>query len=731
MTLWRSWQVTAIAAGMLLLSTQCPAESTDVSPRQKGQRQIQAFDYRGVRLDDGRVKGMLEEVKDYYLRIPNDDLLKGFRQRAGRPAPGRDLGGWYSSDTFHVFGQIVSGLARLYAASGDPACRAKVDALVSEWGKCIAADGYFYASAKPNAPHYIYDKMVCGLVDAYLYCDNREALKSLARITTWAERHLDRSRRLGDTSTEWYTLSENLYRAYLATGDVRYRDFAAVWEYSDYWDVYARNSDPFGRRPDGGRTAAYHAYSHVNTLGGAGAAYLVTGKPHYLDVLRNAYDYLQEHECFATGGYGPDEQLLPPDQLPARLGTSVNTFETQCGTWAGFKMTKYLITLTGDARYGDWAERLLLNGIESTIPMTADGRVGYYSNYNIHGGEKQNCGFGWSCCTGTRPQAVADVCDLVYFHDARDIYVNLFAPSHVDWSPETDGAESHKATAAHVTLRQKTRFPEDDTVEFAVETDRPIEFGIKVRVPAWLAGPPTAKLNGELATPTKDPANWLTIRRKWNHGDRLSLTLPMRLSTCPLVAGKLYPTAIQYGPVVLAARAPDAHFVERLDLLHFDQALTRVDGEPLTWRMNSEPAVLLRSFSAYKEGEPYYLYLDPAATRQVPLRSIRFGGHWNDAAPFRFTNAVGATAESSFEGTGIRWLGYRFDDAGRAAVAIDGKVVARVSQYGPGRDLPFDWSHKHLKRGRHSIQLTLLEDKDAPSRDRYINVAGFEILGEK
>jgi hypothetical protein len=122
--------------------------------------------------------------------------------------------------------------------------------------------------------------------------------------------------------------------------------------------------------------------------------------------------------------------------------------------------------------------------------------------------------------------------------------------------------------------------------------------------------------------------------------------------------------------------------------------------------------------------------LDPAAAWQIPPRSIAFQGRWNDAGAFRFTNAVGATAESTFEGTGIRWLGFRFDDAGRADVAIDGKVVAQVSQYGPGRELPFDWSHRHLKPGRHTIKLTLLPTKDAASRDRYINVVGFEILRE-
>ena len=45
-------------------------------------------------------------------------------------------------------------------------------------------------------------------------------------------------------------------------------------------------------------------------------------------------------------------------------------------------MVKYLIRCTGDARYGDWVERLAINGIGASIPMTADGRVFYYSDYN-------------------------------------------------------------------------------------------------------------------------------------------------------------------------------------------------------------------------------------------------------------------------------------------------------------------------------------------------------------
>ena len=117
-----------VLAGML-------SPAVEVKPL--GARVIEPFDYHGVSLNVGPLLRQVLEVRDDYLRVPNDDYLKGFRQRAGKPAPGADLGGWYTPGTFHVFGQVLSGLARMYAATGDEACRQKLNALIKEWSLCI------------------------------------------------------------------------------------------------------------------------------------------------------------------------------------------------------------------------------------------------------------------------------------------------------------------------------------------------------------------------------------------------------------------------------------------------------------------------------------------------------------------------------------------------------------------------------------------------------------------
>jgi len=78
--------------------------------------------------------------------------------------------------------------------------------------------------------------------------------------------------------------------------------------------------------------------------------------------------------------------------------------------WAGFKLTRYLMGFTGEARYGDWVETLLYNGIGATLPVQPDGRSYYYADYRVGMGAKT---FFWRwngrmqvkrCVCGRRPR---------------------------------------------------------------------------------------------------------------------------------------------------------------------------------------------------------------------------------------------------------------------------------------------------------------------------------------
>ena len=154
---------------------------------------LENFDYRGVTLDGGRMRMQLDDVRDDYLRIPNDDLLKGFRQRAGLAAPGRILADGTAATSSASSVRSSPGCRGFTRPPANEACREKADALVAEWAKCIAPDGYFYYSAKAQRPalHLRQDGRRPGRRLSVLR--QQRSAAHLSRITDWAVKNLDRS----------------------------------------------------------------------------------------------------------------------------------------------------------------------------------------------------------------------------------------------------------------------------------------------------------------------------------------------------------------------------------------------------------------------------------------------------------------------------------------------------------------------------------------------------------
>jgi len=707
---------------------------------------ILPFDYEGVQLLAGRLKDQFKQVRDFYYDIPNDSILKDFRLEAGLPAPGKLLGGTGTNQVKHpTLGQWLSAFARMYKATGDTAVRDKAVYLMDEWAKTISDE-------RPPKHHYAYEKMVSGLVDMYEYIGSENALQYLERITDWAERSLDRTQPYV-RGGEWYTLSENLYRAYELTGEKRYFDFAKVWEYTDYWGLFARGEDIFQDILKTSQGKHYHAYSHVNTFSGAAMAYRVTGERHYLDTIINAYQYLQDTQCYATGGYGPEEQLIVPDGLPETIrathrGAEILKpirrgesnvgiryhFETACGSWAAFKLTHYLMTFTGEARYGDWVERLIYNGVSALIPMNKYGMIMYGSNYHLYGAYKSQFAR-WFCCTGTLPIAVTDYHNLIYFHDAENLYVNLFVPSKVEW----------KGPTGMVTVVQDTRFPEKDTVLLHVQPKVSSRFGLKFRVPQWARNGIKVKVNNVTSKIETIPGKWATIERKWNENDTVTLQFDLSPRIEPLT-GYVSPIAILSGPVVLVTTTDPRGIPIDRDLRY-----------PAGWlpskawisvlRPYYEKRVL-RPYYKIKAGEYYRMYFERPGGISISPNELAFHGSWFSDETIRYAQESGSYFEGKFKGTIVVWEGMRHEDAGIAKVSIDGKEIADVDQYGytdvhslrggpwgpstegddmrfaylDQREVPFRWSISDLDEGEHTIKVTISLLKNPASHGTKINV---------
>src|SRR5215831_10027763 len=217
------------------------------SPTPASRIKIEPFDYRGVRLLESRWQQQYQSARDFYFGVSNDDILQGYRAAAGLPAPGKPLGGWCRTNSSTVFGQWLSGMSRMARAMDDAEMRAKVALLFTEWAKTVKPDG------DCGMRHYPFEKLVCGLVDMQLYADYAGTTSMLEKVTDWASKNFDRTRAPAAPTPwemhsgrplEWYTVGENLYRAYQLTGNAKFKEFADVWLYHDYWNKFADTANP-------------------------------------------------------------------------------------------------------------------------------------------------------------------------------------------------------------------------------------------------------------------------------------------------------------------------------------------------------------------------------------------------------------------------------------------------------------------------------------------------------
>jgi DUF1680 family protein len=507
------------------------------------------------------MKRQFDENHERFLNLDENKLLKVFRHVAGLPAPGEDMGGWYDLTGFsleandfhgfiagHSFGQYLSGLARAYAVTGSEPTRLRINSLVKGYAETLDPEAKFFVNYR--LPAYTYDKLSCGLIDAKEFAHDPMAMDVHERLTRAIVANLrekalsraeQRSRPHKDTSYTWdetYTLPENLFLAYQRSGKTIYRDMAKQYLEDDtYFNPLAEGNNvlPFE-----------HAYSHVNAFNSAMQAYITLGSEKHLRAARSGFDMLQKTQSFATGGWGPNEAFGEPGtgQLGDSLSVTHSSFETPCGAYGHFKITRYLLRVTRDSLYGDSMERVLYNTILGAWPIQADGTSFYYSDY-ANTGKKAWYKDKWPCCSGTFPQLAADYHISTYLRSNDGIYVNLFTPSSVSWS---DGP-------AKLQLIQVTRYPLDSKVEIQISASQQSEQTIYVRIPAWATPNPIVMVNGTRISDAVEPGTFAPVRRTWKDGDRIQIEFPMPLRLEAVDANHPNIVALVQGPLVLMAVA--------------------------------------------------------------------------------------------------------------------------------------------------------------------------------
>ncbi|HET7103135.1 MAG TPA: beta-L-arabinofuranosidase domain-containing protein [Terracidiphilus sp.] len=539
----------ATAAGLFLIgpSSVIEASEPEVKAAYPADKLV-SYPLSSVRLGPGIFKQQ-EEINARYLdTLTVDRLLHSFRITAGLSSSATPYGGWEDPDCelrgHFAGGHFLSAVALATASTQNSDLERKGHELVSGLAQCQKKMGSGFLSAFPEvlfeylvegipvwAPFYTCHKIMAGLLDMYSHTGNTEALDVVEGMARWVGDFfwpISTEQRMRMLRTEYGGMNEVLANLAAATGKERYLHTARLFEQPSFLDPLADRRDTL---------QGLHANTHVPKIIGSARMYEVTGDHRYRHIAAYFLGEVLAARSYAIGNTSVGEHwTTPADHLEGTLAWSNAEC---CVAYNLMKLERHVFGWSADARWMDEYERSLFNcrlgtqngqGLKQYFfPLAA----GYWRAYNS---PEQSF---W-CCTGTGAEEFAKFADTIYFHRGGDIYVNQYIASTLNWKDEG------------ISLEQTTQFPHEQGTTLKIKSSCPALRTIHLRIPQWAGEGAQAKINGRPLDAMASPGSYLSLRKVWQDGDTISLSLPMRLRHEALLGDESV-AALLYGPLVLAA----------------------------------------------------------------------------------------------------------------------------------------------------------------------------------
>jgi len=613
----------AAVAVVLIAAAQIDIAKAQVAPKAR------VFRLSQVRLTDGYARRAQETNSRYLMALDTDRLLHNFRVTAGLPSKAAPLGGWEAPSCGlrgHFVGHYLSACAQTYASTGDIKFKKLTERMIAELAKCQAELGAGYLSAFPAkafdiledrcdsgvwAPYYTIHKIMAGLLDVHILCENKQALAMLEKMADYFKKRTDalpastiekmlRCDKCNPVN-EYGGMSDVLHDLHAATGKTKYLEFAHIFDRDWFLGPLMKGRD---------NLTNLHCNTHIPIVLGAARHYELTGKTDYRRAVEFFWERVAGTRSYATGNCsGPAANPTRGTSrksehwgLPNKLAETLTGGE--CESCAGhnmLKVTAKLFSWTTDPKYADFAERLYFN----TVLNQQNPDTGMFI-YHQPLGSPAKKRFGrtcstFTCCYGTGVEAFAELAKDIYFHNDDTLWVNLYAASELNW--KTRGLR----------IVQTTRLPETPSARLVVHTDKPAEMTVNLRIPYWIGAGAEVKVNGEPERRPVKAGSFYSLRRKWKNGDRLDLSLPMGLHLHTMPDDKNL-AALMFGPIVLAALT-DGKLTCEAAPTELLASVKPVKGRPLNFILKSPGESLTFKPLHRIKDEPYGVYIQTAARR--------------------------------------------------------------------------------------------------------------------
>lgn len=512
----------------------------------------------GVNVLEGRglFHGAMEDNITYLLTsFSVDEMLRPFRERAGKPVPSRlrePIAFWDTDLPGSSAGRFLMGAGNTLRWREHAELRAWMNVLVDGIAECRAPNGYIMAYPEATILNserggYTRSWVTHGLIEAG-YAGNPKAFPLLRGFYDWFDRcvWLPNMMRGGGQGVQGMVANTRMYFTPVGKPE----DIQVIQRHyqENYWleDLAKRNADVIWQypydHPHNYLITDFEAYLDI---------YRATGDQRYLDAMKGAWDLY--HDCWEhVGGSIAITEFgeFPPKSY--RLYAQFPFCETgeTCGSvfWTRFNQRFHLMH-PDEEKYVNEIEKSIYNvGLANQVSSKG---IVYHARLVGSKGDLFVPLCTNSCCEGQGTRLLGSLPEYIFSIAPDGLYVNLFEPAAIHWS--------HAGEEIEVIM--SGNFPSAPDISLEFKTSRPLQAKIRIRVPSWAARSMQIRVNQE-STASGKPGSYVSLERTWTTGDKIGFTLPMQLKLTRYTGLDRIEGherfAIEYGPVLLALLGSDS-----------------------------------------------------------------------------------------------------------------------------------------------------------------------------
>ncbi|SEM41739.1 hypothetical protein SAMN05216436_104144 [bacterium A37T11] len=519
--------------------------------------QMEPFPLSRVRLSASPFLIAQQTDLRYMMALDPDRLLSPYLREAGLHPVKPGYGNWENTGLDgHILGQYVSALSMMEAATGKNEVRERLQYILKVLDSCQSqrTDGYLGGIPGGAAmwaqvgkgdiragafdlngkwvPWYNLHKLFSGLLDAWTYTGDGRAKKIVIKLADW---WINLSKGISNEAFERMLQTE-----YGGMNEV-YADLADKTHEDKYLQMARRFNqkvtlDPLLEKHD--VLNGLHANTQIPKVIGYKREEEVDGDDSLLQASEFFWETVIDHRTVSIGGNSVSEHFHPSTDFSSMIESREGP-ET-CNTYNMLKLTRMLFLTEPLAKFMDYYERATFNHILSSEHPDKGGFVYFTSmrpqHYRVYSQPQESF---W-CCVGSGMENHAKYGELIYTHLDKDLFVNLFIPSSLDWKE------------MGIKVRQLGSFPFEEGTELRLGLDKAKAFTLYIRKPVWLGGEMQIWVNGARVKALEAKPGYLGIDRIWKDNDHIKVSLPMRTRVEWLPDGSPWVSFV-HGPVVLAA----------------------------------------------------------------------------------------------------------------------------------------------------------------------------------